>query len=203
MKYVLIYEFDVEIYRRAPTVRIYLNDIMLTDVVLDRSKKGSVTFDYIPSDNNNLEIEFVNGDSNYTNGFMTKCTYIKPLKLYILPYSTAIGIQNYRDRYECFFGKKNYGIYRHTGKIWVASNNVLKGLESIPYYYKERTLYPENLAQIQYGLFDIWKLGESKKYHVNLYKKHNVLVAKKHLGYWKTVSGNISDIKSWIQSHGK
>lgn len=203
MKYVLIYEFDVEIYRRAPTVRIYLNDVMLTDVVLDGPKKGSVTFDYIPSDINNLEIEFVNGDNNYTNGFMTKSTYIKPVKLYILPYSTAIGIQNYKDRYECVFGKKNHGIYRHTGKIWTARNNILKGYKYIAHYYKERTQYPENLARVKFGLFDIFKSGESKKYQITLRKKHNVLVAKQYLGYWKTVHGEIADITNWIQSHDK
>jgi len=198
MKYVLIYEFDVEIYRRSPTVRIYLNNIMLTDISLDVHTQGTVIFDYKPSYLNELTVEFVNGDSNYTNGFMTKSTCVKPIKLFILPYAVAKNIDKINQKHAIFFGKKNFGIYRHTGKKWKENKNILKGYQYIKHWYKARTFWPEQLAHIYYDLFPITNIGETKKFKIQLYKKHDHLVKKKVIGYWHHDYGAIEYIKQGL-----
>lgn len=206
MKYVLIYEFDVEIYRRAPTVRFYLNNIMLADSILKKAKNiGIIEFDYTGKDTNDFKIEFINSDSNYTNGFITKSTLITPKCLHILPSFLFENFKHHYElqrpsnyslnsiirRYQRMFSKKNYGRHRKTGDDFLRTQKFKKGFEYIKHFYRDRNSWPENILEFipfngNESLLD-HKIGVSKVFNKTLYKKHNLFFAKKKIpGYMHT-----------------
>lgn len=191
MKWSLIYEFDVEIYRRAPTVRIYLQDILINEFTLDRKKTEVIEFEYSAQSQNNLVIEFHNNDNNYSNGFMTKYTAIIPIYFYIVPYAFAEHYKNIFTRHENNFSKKNYFIYRRTG-IQAKEKGVKYGYEKIKHYYKRRAVYPQNLFNISEWpgnvihtpLVTKVKYGSTEKFTYNLEKKYGLLLyAHNHKGF--------------------
>jgi len=207
MKYVLIYEFEVEIYRRAPTVRFYINDVMLADSILKKAKNiGIIEFDYTGKDTNDFKIEFINGDSNYTNGFMTKSTLINPKCLHILPSFLFENFKHHYElqrpflysnnsiirRYQSMFSRKNYGRHRKTGDSFLRTQKFKKGLEYIKHYYRDRNIWPENILDFIFynkneSLLD-HKIGVSKVFNKTLYKKHNLFFAEKKIPGYMQIS---------------
>lgn len=184
MKWLLIYEFDVEIYRRAPTVRIFLEDVLLNEFTLEKRTFEVIEFDYKPKNENNLTIEFINDDSNYTNGFITKSTYVKPKCLYIMPKYVVKNYRKITKHYAVIFGKMNYYIYRKTGRSFKNTTKFKFGWEYIKHYYKDRIIYPQNLTQPNEPYLFKTNYGESKKHNFTYYKKHGLfLLGQKHIGF--------------------
>ena len=201
MKWLLIYEFDVKIYRRAPTVRIFLEDVLLNEFTLEKITRGIIEFDYSPKDKNNLTVEMINDDNNYTNGFMTKATYVIPKFLFVVPKFIIKNFDQHRLYYEqrCF-SKSNYYIYRRTGKQTQKNPSLYKaGLDYIKHFYKTRTKYPQNLffeidtravpeeeyRNYQKNVFFVAGelRGKTKSHTVVLDKKHQVMFYKKKKGF--------------------
>lgn len=237
MKWLLIYEFDVEIYRQAPTVRIFLDKILLNEFSLQKKTLQALEIEYDASNESTIEIEFVNDDNNYTNGFMTKGTYIYPKKFFLLPKCLVENYYAIRAHYETVFSKSSYYIYRNIA----AKNPVLpiiekeskKGInkfskrlkifldkefeenpEYIKFWYKDRTIYPENFFYngtffrsisfnsppysdipgtidknlYQKTLIDGARYGKSEKFLYKLHKKHGLLFKnKKKLGFLRVI----------------
>ena len=216
MKWLLIYEFDVEIYRRAPTIRIFLEDVLLNEIILNQNTIGVIEFDYIPKDKNKLTVEFINDDNNYSNGFMSRATYITPKLLTILPLTLIQNIKKLPEkifRHEINFSRDNYYIYRCTGVgCRILKNKFIKGYEYIKHYYKRRTGFPESLSEsvfgeasdlynklynnTNYNFHETFTYSKSEKFDFILYKKHNTLILNKTLGYWRVHQLLIARLKS-------
>lgn len=211
MKWLLIYEFDVEIYRRAPTIRIFLEDVLLNEIILNQNTIGVIEFDYIPKDENKLTVEFINDDNNYSNGFMSRATYIAPKLLTILPLTLIQNIKKLPEkifRHEVNFSRDNYYIYRCTGVgCRRLKNKFIKGYEYIKHYYKHRTGFPESLSESVFGGSELYgdtnykfhqafTYSKSEKFDFILYKKHNTLILNKTLGYWRVHQLLIARLKS-------
>ena len=196
MKWSLIYEFDVEIYRRAPTVRIFLDKILLNEFVIEQKTVGVINFEYDAKEKNVLSIQFLNDDNNYSNGFMTKFTSIIPQKFYIFPSRfLKKNIRQVSDDYEYFFSKRNYLFYRKTGTN-IRGKPRIAGLDKIRYYYKERAIIPENLFftydmkgnLLPSPLMARERYGSSGVYDIILTKKHGMLLMKEnHKGFFRVV----------------
>ena len=213
MKWLLIYEFDVEIYRRAPTIRIFLENHLLNEFTLDKRKFEIIEFDYEPMDENNLTIQFKNNDNNFTNGFMTKSTYIIPLQCWLVPKYFVENYDKIVEHYEIKFTKKNYYMYRRTGRHTERDPSKYRpGLEYIKYYYRKRHTYPKNLFTKFSNTYDFdpnihkhikenpleesVKYGTSDLYHYKLHKKHGTMFYShglKQKGFvWLTHGGKYS-----------
>lgn len=178
MKWLLIYEFDVEIYRQAPTVRIFLEDVLLNEFTLEKRTFELIEFEYYAKDINKLTIEFLNDDNNYTNGFMTRYTSIIPIFLCVIPKYFLMNYTKIIQFHEKFFGKKNYYIYRKTGKSYINTSQFKQGIEYVKHYYKTRSDYPQNLADIRKPFFRQRKYGKTEKIQIFFYKKHKLLLTQ-------------------------
>ena len=174
-KWLLIYEFDVEIYRQAPTIRIFFEDTLLTEFILEKKTRGVLEVDYNIKEENKLTIEFVNDDNNYTNGFMTRSTYIHPKYFYIVPKCFVTNYTKIVKHYARTFGMKNFYVYRKTGKSFINTPKFKDGWQYIKHYYRDRTGYPQNLAQ-PYNEYYQGRHGGSKKFNFIFYKKHGLLL---------------------------
>tara|TARA_B110000503_G_scaffold115957_1_gene174641 strand:+ start:205 stop:909 length:705 start_codon:yes stop_codon:yes gene_type:complete len=203
MKWLLIYGFDVIIYKKAPTVRIFIEDILINEFTLEKKMSAVVEFEYNGKDKNKLTIEFLNDDNNYNNGFMSKYTSIIPLHLYIVP---DYIVKNYSQlwlRYEGTFSKSNYYMYRKKRSEAYANINPKyanthvskKGLEYIKHYYKTRASCPQNIFALggddvsvsdEYTLTTGWREYHNLEHNLVsncLYgksKKYNYVLDKKH-----------------------
>lgn len=182
-KWLLIYEFDVKIYRQAPTIRIFFEDTLLNEFILEKKTRGVLEVEYNIKEENKLTIEFVNDDNNYTNGFITKSTYIYPKYFYIVPKCFVTNYTKIEKHYSRTFGKRNYYIYRKTGKSYINTSRFEQGMEYIKHFYRDRTVYPQNLASFEKETTGKDKNdyyqgphGESKKYNFIFYKKHGLLL---------------------------
>jgi hypothetical protein len=183
MKWLLIYAFDVEIYQRAPIIRIFLEDVLLNEFTLEKKVSEVIEFEYDCKDTNKLTVEFINDDNNYTNGFMNKYTKIIPLHLYIVPYYIVKNYSRWWLRHELVFSKRNYYMHRKTAPIAYANTPKYKeGLEYIKHYYKTRASCPQNIFALtrdykltEDNLMTLFAYGQSKKYNYILDKKHNIM----------------------------
>jgi hypothetical protein len=183
MRWLLIYAFDVNIYKKAPVVRIFFEDALITEFTLEKKTSEVVEFEYNCKDKNKLTIEFVNDDNNYSNGFMNKYTSIIPLHLYIVPEYIVKNYSQLWKRHELIFSKRNYYMHRKTAPLAYGNTpKYKKGLEYIKHYYKTRASYPHNIFYLnrdykktEDNLIAKGTYGQSKKYNYILDKKHNLM----------------------------
>jgi len=109
MKYVLGLSYTYKKFKKNSIIRLYNEDILLDDITLDRdcntitktrseADKGKLSRQpaEIPERLHIIELEgsgigdyidlfYENHDNNYTNGFMTKFSYIKLHDIFLLP----------------------------------------------------------------------------------------------------------------------
>lgn len=153
MKYYLIVDFKVNIYRKPPMVRIFINDIFLDELTIEESHIKLLVVDeniLNTSDNlqNTIGIDVFNNDNNYNNGFCSKGTTLLIDNLYLL-------------NEKLFFNNEVYD------RRWRWNRQKVK-IEDIVIWYKERNRVYANLINNSY-----------LKYSV----KEDILNYKKHLGY--------------------
>lgn len=192
-KWLLIYEFDVEIYRRAPTIRIFFEDTLLNEFTLEKKTFGVLEVDYNIKEENKLTIEFVNDDNNYTNGFMTRSTYIHPKYFYIVPKCFVTNYTKNQIHYSRIFGKSNYYLYRKTSPMYINTPKFNVGSKYIKHFYRTRTVYPQNLAKNwedtsgkNYNEYYQGPHGGNKKFNFIFYKKHGLLLLGPiHKGFFR------------------
>lgn len=211
MKWLLIYEFDVEIYRRAPTIRIYLKDTLLNEFTLYQRRSELIAFEYEAQPHNKLSIEFINDDNNFTNGFMTKFTSIIPQYMYLVPYGLIKNYDANSWRYENSFSKKNYYMYRKTGRDFIG-DKYIKGLSKIKHYYRKRIVFPQNLFHI-YDFFTTGekfqdtplktghKYGRGQTFNYYLIKKYSVMLYPTELKGFVILDYNSRNLFKKIQKN--
>lgn len=146
MSYVLCLGFNLKLYKKNPTVRVFINNSFIDQFEIkdiftseepgrlhtkeflnlhkQHSKLNNVPVSYVMYKNtkyidpktfliffeidksclakntNNLKIEVFNDDNNYTNGFMTKSTYISLTTCMLIPKETLVNYEETIDQYE-------------------------------------------------------------------------------------------------------
>jgi hypothetical protein len=131
---------------------------------------------------NKIEIKIFNDDNNYTNGLMTLSTLIELKDFYILP--KKLLSTNILDRYR--FKQKNF-----------------KAIDKIADYYKQRTVFFENLNEYTHFTRDWDKktvlaekyiVGGSGTFRCLTYAKHGFQKSDTKPGYWRIRNENMKYI---------
>lgn len=109
-----------------------------------------------------LRIDINNNDSNITNGFYTKSTYIKLKRLFFFPYSKNILSHLYQIKIKNSIGK-NYAWYKRT------KHTIFNIIRNVKWYGKNKQL-------IDSTNFEHHNIGGSGYFHCELYKKYGIFI---------------------------
>ena len=216
MNQVIFLSFNCFKFKKNPKAQLLINDIFIDEFeisqfissnFLDRIRDNKPYKDYMDSqkksiidgnpaikvweiDNsvfhkhkeNKIEIKIFNNDNNYTNGLMTLSTLIELKDFYILP--KKILDHAVIERY-CF------------------KQQNIKGLDKIPSYYKQRTVFFENLNEYTSFTRDWDKhtvtaenyiLGGSGSFRCTTRTKHGFQKSSIKSGYWRIRQDNMKYI---------
>lgn len=178
MKHYIFYSFSAGIYRKNPTIRLFINNLLISehelthtgictdiqsDIFFKKKIYHAIEFDY-KEDNMRIKICCQNKDNNFTNGFMTKNTLI---------------------RLDCFFviSEKMFHLLDTLPEKYSFSRANVKSLHDIKRYYTKKNNLISNLAQSPDILFDekdksitqapyCYSIGGNCTYAINAIKKH-------------------------------
>ena len=118
----------------------------------------------------NLQIDVKNEDNNYTNGFMTKSTYLYFSACFLLPKIYFRDLHKFWDNL-----KRDYSFSRHNRKYFKDTLRIRK-------YYKRRLLicynHTENVRWLDSNnketKGEVGWVGGNGTYNIELYKKHGL-----------------------------
>lgn len=115
---ILFYQIDSKIYKRAPRLRFYVNQVLIDECeVYDQTQYHDANEEFAVSDNikffnikpgtETLDLcwEIQNDDNNFTNGFMTKYTLVWFKWLGIIPLSI---FKNFPDHFQKWKYRRSY-----------------------------------------------------------------------------------------------
>ena len=182
MKHYIFYSFSADIYRKNPTIRIFINNILISehelthtgictdaynpqknDIFFKKNIYHAIEFEY-KEDNMSIKICCQNKDNNFMNGFMTKNTLI---------------------RLNCFFviSKKMFHLLDTLSEKYSFSRVNVKSIHGIKRYYTKKNTLISNLAISPDIIFDeeeksikqapyLYTIGGNCTYTINAIKKH-------------------------------
>ena len=132
MDYVLITNFSCKIYRKQPTIRLFVSETFIDEYELTDNPNYDKDYECITKNhrdlsnlnlNNlkfydlklknpyeNINFDFKNNDNNYNNGFISKATYINCNVLYLIPKKIFSNYENFYDGYKWHFGSESLAI---------------------------------------------------------------------------------------------
>lgn len=207
MKYVLALSFLYKKFKRDARIRIFSNDLFIDEIFLEKDitlttkKKPNCRLPHtfpnklhlfeVNGDalGDSIDIEYINNDNNYTNGFMTKFSYIEFYGVVLFP--KKLLDQKTHDR--IFREDGTYAIYPEQKSIWpLAVDNITinangkpmdtQGLYrlklggkiniKLPLIRKHNTIMFGDSKKAR-GKFLIWEETQNLIYHFGLLNTHN------------------------------
>tara|TARA_B100001057_G_scaffold488038_1_gene571728 strand:+ start:276 stop:908 length:633 start_codon:yes stop_codon:yes gene_type:complete len=207
MKYVLGLSFLYKKFKRDAIIRIFSNNLLIEEIILEKNvdlitkKKPDCRLPHtfpnklhvieVNGDvlGDSIDIEYVNNDNNYTNGFMTKFSYIEFYGVLLFP--KKLLQRNVHDR--IFKEDGTYSIHPEKKNIWplavdnvkIVNNGVamnettmyrlqLGGKIAIkmPLIKKHKTIMFGDKHKAR-GKFLIWEEAQNLIYHFGLLNTYN------------------------------
>lgn len=222
MSYVLCLGFNLKLYKKNPTVRVFINNLFIDqfeiknifnsvepgrlqtkeffDLRKQHSQLNNVPLSYVMHKNtkyidpktfiiffeidksciakntNNLKIEVSNDDNNYTNGFMTRSTYIGLNTCMLIPKEMLVNYKKTIDQYESDL---------------LELRRSQKSIKEIQSYYKSKLDAFKLSSRYGYKKKMVWYNNQNKKYQyawlewVGISGYTNIVFSEKNYSYDK------------------
>ena len=190
MKYLLMFSYLCEVYRKQPRARIFLNDQLLDEHSIEQNtatwpkenlnlQKKTLAercttrakhvydrckkfeLDIPPQvDDMTIKIEIKNDDNNFTNGFMSRCTLVSLYQFYLIPLN-----KKFTDRTMEIFYKRFIKYYAY----WRSNKQIITDLT----YH---TKWIDQASQKEVSCDWTTMQGSNGSYVCNLKKKYGLLI---------------------------